>query len=179
MEIEGLEVDVIRKNIRNLILRVHRDGSLTVSAPLLVREQQIRDFVAARCEWIERSRQRIAKIAERQSAEVWTPRETLQKVHELNALLSERLPYWAEQMGVRYTGVRIKALKSKWGSCNTRTGVLTFNIYLMKWPRECVEYVMIHELTHLIVPNHSPEFYAVMGRYCPQWSACRKMMRGQ
>lgn len=69
-------------------------------------------------------------------------------------------------------------MKSKWGSCNVRTHVLTFNLYLMNWPEECIEYVVVHELAHLLVPDHSADFYAVLDRYFPQWKECRRKMRG-
>ena len=63
---------------------------------------------------------------------------------------------------------------SQWGNCRSEKGVLTFNTNLMYAPLECIEYVVLHELTHLKVQNHNKLFEALLTKYMPQWRARRK-----
>lgn len=177
--IDDLEVEVTRKAIRHLILRVRPDGTVAVSAPLLVTDEAVRRFVQERLEWIARARERVVRRAAASDTSEWSPHEALEHYRALQVFLRDRLEYWAPRMGVRYAGFKVKGMKSKWGSCNVRTHVLTFNLYLRRWPDECIEYVVVHELAHLLVPNHSPAFYAVLDEFFPRWQACRNMMRGR
>jgi predicted metal-dependent hydrolase len=179
MQIDDLTITLTRKSIKNLILRVCPDGSVAVSAPWLTPEEDIRTFVRGRRDWIARARERVARRAAASDTSDWTPHEKLMHFRALQEFLRDRLAYWAPRMGVSYSGFCIKGLKSKWGSCNIRTRQLTFNLYLRRWPDACIEYVVVHELAHLIVPNHSPAFYAVLDQYYPQWAECRRMMRGR
>ena len=70
-------------------------------------------------------------------------------------------PHWAPSM-------KIRAMRSRWGSCSSRGGV-TLNLWLIRAPFECVDYVVVHELCHLLQFNHGPRFYAEMDRILPEW----------
>lgn len=65
--------------------------------------------------------------------------------------------------------IRIRQMKTRWGSCNSFKGFINLNLELIKKPKPCVEYVIFHELVHLIHPNHSKEFYQYMTLYMPDW----------
>ncbi len=179
MQIDDLTIALTRKPIKNLILRVRPDGSIAVSAPWSVTDERIRDFVLQRREWIARAQERVQRRAPHYDDAEWTPHEALQHFRSLRDYLRDRLGYWAPRMGVQPSGFVIKAMTSKWGSCNVRTHRLTFNLNLCRWPDECIEYVVVHELAHLLVPNHSAAFYAVLDQYYPRWAECRRMMRGR
>ena len=80
-------------------------------------------------------------------------------------------------IGVKFTGtVKLKFLKSQWGSCDVR-GNIILNVFLIKVPRECIEYIMTHELCHLKEMNHSKCFYALMTKTMPDWQKRRKMLK--
>lgn len=179
MKIGEFEIEVVRKNIKHLILHVRRDGSISLSVPLRASDAEIGGFVAGRKEWIRKSLLRMASLAPVMEMPRWTPQEALVQFRRLKSLLKLLLDRWSKTMGMEYRGFRIKAMKSKWGSCNVRTHVLTFNLYLVQWPEECIEYVVVHELAHLSVPNHSADFYAVLDYYYPRWKECRRTMRGR
>ena len=68
-------------------------------------------------------------------------------------------------------------MKSEWGSCIARKRKLLFNLELARVPKECIEYVVVHELTHLAVQNHGPAFKALMTQRLPQWKERRKQLR--
>ena len=71
----------------------------------------------------------------------------------------------------------IKKMKTRWGSCNVMSHHLNFNLALAKAPEECVEYVVVHELTHLLEPSHNERFWALMEKYLPKAKTLRKQLR--
>jgi predicted metal-dependent hydrolase len=84
---------------------------------------------------------------------------------DLLALVQE----WERKIGVQASRLIIQRMKTKWGSCNTRTGSIRINLELAKKPPECLEYVVVHELVHLLEPSHNRRFKALMGQYLPRW----------
>ena len=87
------------------------------------------------------------------------------------------LEKYSEQMGVKPASVSFRATKSRWGSCNTKTRRISLSSYLLLLPDWCIEHVVVHELAHLLVPNHGPRFYAVMDRHFPRWREARRVSR--
>ena len=92
--------------------------------------------------------------------------------------LRERIPplleQWQPMLGVRVADWGIKKMKTRWGSCNTRARRVWFNLELAKKPARCLEYVVVHELVHLLERNHGDRFKALMDRYLPAWRGCRE-----
>ena len=81
-----------------------------------------------------------------------------------------------KKMGVRHTGLKVHRMKTRWGSCNVRTGSINLNTLLACWPQECLEYIVVHELAHLHEANHSPRFHAIVERYLPEWRERKKLL---
>ncbi len=71
--------------------------------------------------------------------------------------------------------LRIRFLKTKWGNCS-KSGTLTLNSELIKTPKRCIQYVITHELCHLIEPNHSPKFYALLDNVLPDWPKLKEQL---
>jgi predicted metal-dependent hydrolase len=82
----------------------------------------------------------------------------------------------AERIGVEYRRIRIGGQRTLWGSCSPR-GTLSFNWRLVLAPPEVLDYVVVHELCHLRVPNHSRRFWALVERHRPQWRQQRDWLR--
>lgn len=74
-----------------------------------------------------------------------------------------------EKMNLKSGGFSIREMKTRWGSCNQRTHKLLFNLELAKKPQPCIEYVVVHELAHIISKNHDAQFRAVLDKYLPLW----------
>lgn len=95
-------------------------------------------------------------------------------------LLETEIPsvieYWKDIMKVSPQGLRFRDMTSRWGSCNVMTGDICLNVHLAEHPRECAEYVVVHELAHLIVSNHSTRFKAVLDRFLPDWRERKKLL---
>jgi predicted metal-dependent hydrolase len=76
---------------------------------------------------------------------------------------------WATVMGVRVDRFYVQQMKTKWGSCNPRAGTIRLNTELAKKPKECLEYIVVHEMAHLLEPTHNSRFIALMDRFMPNW----------
>ncbi|MZR62903.1 M48 family metallopeptidase [Alcanivorax sp. DP30] len=90
--------------------------------------------------------------------------------------LKEKVARWAPQVGVAVPDVSIKTFKSRWGSC-TAKGELQFNWQIMMAQNRMVDYVVVHELCHLIRHDHSPQFWAEVGRVLPDYEECREWLK--
>jgi predicted metal-dependent hydrolase len=80
-----------------------------------------------------------------------------------------KLKYWAEQIGVHFSGLKISKMKTRWGTCNVGTKQITLSVMLANKPSECIEYVIVHELVHLLEASHNHRFKALMSNYLPNW----------
>ncbi len=166
-------VEVIRSARRTLSLEIRPDGSVLVRAPLRAGTLRIRAFVMAHRAWIEEQRRRAAKAP---------PAEKLSR-EELDALRREakrRLParaaYYAPLVGVRFGRISIRCQKTRWGSCSGK-GNLNFNLLLMLAPEAVQDYVVVHELCHLLEMNHSARFWQNVQRVLPEYAASRAWLR--
>lgn len=91
-------------------------------------------------------------------------------------VLGERVRLYAEQFGLRYAKIRITGARTRWGSCSS-TGTLSFSWRLVMAPLEVVDYVVLHELAHLKVQNHSAAFWAEVARMLPQYKLRRDWLK--
>ncbi len=80
---------------------------------------------------------------------------------------------WEAAMGVSTNQLHIQRMKTRWGSCNPRARSIRLNSELAKKPRECLEYVVVHELAHLLEPSHNARFIALMDKFMPNWKQHR------
>jgi predicted metal-dependent hydrolase len=83
---------------------------------------------------------------------------------------------WGPIIPVKVERVFVQRMKTKWGSCNAGRRSIRLNTDLAKKPRECLEYIVVHEMIHILEPTHGPRFVALMDRLMPQWRACREQL---
>ena len=179
-----LEVPVIvtRRRTSRLSMRIGKDGSVRVSAPWLTPRRVIEEFVSNNKEWIEQARKRRAAGRDAREdfysqLDISTPARRREAAARLEAIVAPLLESHCTQMGVRPCAVSYRATKSRWGSCNPRSKKINLSLYLLLLPDWCIEHVVVHELAHLLVPNHSEHFYAVMDRHFPRWRDARRETR--
>lgn len=96
--------------------------------------------------------------------------------NQLKAVLLELIPKWEGILKVKANKITVQTMKTKWGSCNTNNGNILFNIELAKKPMECIEYVVVHELLHLIERKHSDVFKAYLDKYIPMWQQIKTQL---
>lgn len=83
-------------------------------------------------------------------------------------VLSEIYPVF-QKYGVTVPTLRIRNMETRWGSCLAKKGIITLNKRLLEAPRNCIEYVVMHELCHFVHPNHSKQFYSFLAMLMPDW----------
>lgn len=97
---------------------------------------------------------------------------------QLKALVATLLDRWQPLLGVKVAAWGVKKMKTRWGSCNTDARRIWLNLELDKKPVPCLEYIVVHELLHLLERRHSEQFNALMDRWLPDWRNRRSVLNG-
>jgi len=92
----------------------------------------------------------------------------------LHSAIPPLLAHWESRLGVKVTGYFLQRMKTRWGSCNYRRGHIRLNTELVKKPRDLLEYVIVHEMIHLIEPTHNERFISLMTQFYPSWREARR-----
>ena len=93
--------------------------------------------------------------------------------------MRQRVERWypiIEKYGIPMPKVYIRKMATMWGSCSIKRGAVVFNLYLLKAKIACIDYVVLHELTHFLYPNHSKQFYYFLSNYMPDWKDRKKIL---
>lgn len=223
INVSGITVLVNKKNIKNLHLYVKPPlGRVEVSAPLLMNERAIENFVRSNLGWVKKQQQKYEdqpRMAERQyvSGEtyyIWGKQYFLQfensnkryfKIdgntiqlgmkesstveqrekyfrEECRKVLVSKLdiliPKWEEKTGLYCDTYKTKYMTTRWGTCNSKAKRIWINLQMVEKPIECLEYIILHELVHLKVPNHGRDFIEAMNKYMPEWKEKRNLLNG-
>ena len=175
--VDGLPVRLTRKRVKNLNLRISRSGDcVEISAPTCVRDRDIERFVRERRAWIDQKRAQIAA-----SPAVLAAQASPEQVAEWRAVVEACAPAlieaWEPIMGVKAGKLAYRNMTSRWGSCQPATGRICLNVRLALYPPECLEYVVVHELCHLLERGHGPQFKQLMDAFLPDWRERRAKLR--
>lgn len=178
----NIDIKITYRRTSRLSMRIGVGGTLLVSSPPGLPRDEIMRFVNSHREWIENARERMSdKIADRDRFFAGLPLSTADQARDvtrrMNELITPLVKKYSGMMGVRPNLIRYRATRSRWGSCRGSTGEITFSVYLLLLPQWLAEHVVVHELSHLIEPNHGPRFYRLMDRYFPRWKEARAETR--
>lgn len=169
-----MDYEIVRSRRRTVALEVTREGRVLVRAPLHMPEGDIRRFVESHAAWLERARERVEK--RRAAHPPLSEAEIAALRRRAQAELPARVAHYAAQMGVAPASVRVTAARTRFGSCSGKNG-LCFSLYLMQYPQEAIDYVVVHELAHIRHHDHSPAFYAEVARILPDYRERRALLR--
>jgi hypothetical protein len=95
---------------------------------------------------------------------------------QIKAVVPDLIAKWQLVLGVAVNRVFVQQMKTKWGSCNPRARTIRLNTELAKKPKDCLEYIVLHEMVHFIEPTHNARFVALMDRFMPNWQFCRQRL---
>ncbi len=214
----NINVQIVRKNIKNVHLKVFRDLSVVVSMPIEFSDEWVDSFLQKHIKWIEEQVSKYKKssgyntllnIRGGTSTQLLGKDVRIYKVaslvnhielEEKRVCLYMRNPddeqwaqnifnsWWRDTATQLYTSemkslylrifqkhdvkeptIVVRKMKTLWGSCSPTKNKITLNEYLLKADLRCIQYVILHELTHLIYPNHSKQFYNFLTIYMPDW----------
>lgn len=167
--------EIIYSARRTLALEVTRDCRVLVRSPRGVSGKRIAAFVAAQQGWItahlEQQRQRFAAAPPPP-----TPAEIAALKAKAQSVLPEKIHRYSHQMGLYPTGVKITSARSRYGSCNAQNS-LCFSCFLMNYPDDAIDLVVVHELAHIREKNHGPRFYELLSAVLPDWKERKKLLR--
>lgn len=220
MQIAGLAVEVVRRDIKHLHLGVYPPaGRVRVAAPLRLDDEAVRLAVVSRLAWIRSKQKGFLEQARQSQREMvsgeshyFQGRRYLLAVKEgdgaphvrlvgrsklelrvppgfdraqreavlerwqrrqLKLLIPPLLARWEPRIGKAVCEVRIRKMKTRWGSCNPAARRIWLNLELVKKPPACLEYVLVHELVHLHERHHNERFHEWMNTLLPGWRVCR------
>ena len=216
IEIRGIAVEIVRKDIKHLHLGVYPpDGRVRVAAPIRLDDEAVRLAVISRLAWIRRKRSEFER-QDRQSCREFVSGEshyfegrryrldvvvstattgirlrnaawmemrvrpdTRRDAREAmlyrwyRARLGEHIPElvakWEPRIGVTVADWRIRRMKTRWGTCNPEARRIWLNSELAKKPVSCLEYVVVHEMIHLIERGHNERFRSILDQMMPSW----------
>lgn len=96
---------------------------------------------------------------------------------EITAICKKVYPQ-VKKYGIAFPEIQLREMVSRWGSCSPKKGFVTFNTALIAMPVSCIEYVVTHEFTHFLYPNHSKKFYQQLAAFMPDWEERKKRLEG-
>lgn len=178
MVIDDIEVEVQKKSIKNIHIHVKAPaGNVIVTAPRRTSNETIIKIVEERIEWIKKQRLQMAKRMELQANQEIDNTDWKDADRQLRASITKLLPKWESITGLKCSAWQIRKMKTRWGSCNVQTRKIWFNLYLAKTNTRCLEYIILHELLHVRIPNHGADFKANMDYYMPSWREVREELK--
>ena len=164
---------VIRSSRRTISVQIAPSGEVLVRCPRRMSNADIRRLVESKSGWIE-------KHLEKQTAAARLPAFSDGQLQALASqarqTVPERAAYFAPLVGVTYGRITIRSQHTLWGSCSGK-GNLNFNCLLMLTPPEVLDYVVVHELCHLLERGHGPRFHQLMDTFMPDWKQRRAKLR--
>ena len=161
------EYELIRSRRRTLALEITRDCRVLVRAPMRLSRARIEAFVTARQDWIARN-----LAAQQRRLDAAPPELTAAEIEILKekarAIIPEKVDFWSKTTGLTPSGIRITTARKRFGSCSG-TNSLCFSCFLMQYPEEAIDLVVVHELCHIREKNHGPAFYALLAQHLPDY----------
>jgi predicted metal-dependent hydrolase len=173
---------LIRSKRKTVAIYILPDAKVQVRAPLRLPQSDIDRFVNQKAAWIARNVERMqSRLRQSEQEQVQTsPEEQAEQIARMKILAKEILPqrtaHYAGMMGVEPKSVRISNAEKRWGSCSSK-GNINFSWRLMLVSEEARDYVVVHELAHLMQMNHSERFWAIVERILPDWRARKNSLR--
>ncbi len=174
-----LTYELVRKNVKNINLRIYPDGRVRVSASPWVKVSRIEKFLWEKQEFILKALDKYAENGDRspEKAEIrhFTEEDAKQCQEKVMAAMETFYPKFTKYK-IKMPAISFRAMKTRWGSCTPGKGTIRFSLMLSDKPQECVEYVVVHELAHLVHGNHSKAFWSVVEEILPDWKKRKKRL---
>ena len=167
-----ISYQIIKSRRKSVCIEIRENGEVIVRCPLRYPEREVEKWVEKKKGWIEKKQKEISFRPKKEYGE-----------EEISALKKQAREYlipktkeFAEKFGFSYTRVTITKAKKRFGSCSGKCAI-SYSCYLMLYPKEAIDYVVLHELCHTKHHDHSPRFYALLDRLMPDHRERRKLLR--
>ncbi len=167
-----MEYEVIYSK-RKTVSLVIKAGKLIVRAPIGTGTSKINELIESHKKWIEKG---IVKTSARAEKEKISPEEEKLLRKAARAILPRKTQYYAEKMGLKHGRITITGAKTRFGSCSSK-GNISYSFRLMRCPEAAIDYVVVHELAHLLEMNHSDRFWRIVASIFPDYKERRRLLK--
>lgn len=219
---KGIALELQKKNIKNLYIRILTNGTVRVSVPLFMSDNQLLEILYKKENWIQsqlqknkdKKRQPTLQYITGEQIQLWGESCTLvaqnSSVHcsiikieqclymqtskfasakqketmfiewsrqQIKNKIPAYLEKWQPMIGVSIHQWGVKNMKMRWGTCNITDKRIWLNLQLVHYPPVCLEFVIVHELTHLLERAHNQRFYALMDSFMPNWRHADNLLK--
>lgn len=168
-----MEYKLIRAKRKTIELTIDDELNALVKAPMNMCKTDIDAFVEKHSKWIEKhkaeKKERLVKYS------VSPEQENLIRKNAL-MYLKERTDYYAKIMGLEYSGIKITSAKKRFGSCSGKNSIC-YSWRLMLYPPEAIDYVVVHELAHIVHKNHGNSFYSIIEMILPDYKTRENLLK--
>ncbi|NLB33106.1 MAG: M48 family metallopeptidase [Tissierellia bacterium] len=222
--IENIDIELIRKNIKNIHLSVHPpDGRVRLSVPKRMDDEAVRLFVISKLSWINKHKKKYSLLERQAEIEFLSgeshyflgsryilniiettgkqrvqlrddkyidlyvrensTKEKREKImlewyrQKLKMLVPGYIEKWENIIGVRVNDWGVKLMKTRWGTCNIRDKRIWINLELAKKNVTCLEYIVVHEMVHLLERYHNDVFKGYMSEFLPNWKSIKEELQ--
>ena len=200
MKFYEFEIKESKKAVKYLRLKVRQSGEISLSIPLRTKENHILEFLEKNLEWLRKTSAKIkAKNSAKNENQVEFLGGSYELIIDKNVsgvsielfsikaaskadfrrfcdekakeLLNASIARFAPLIARPINHISFKHMRTRWGSCNKAKGYINLNLDLITKKKEFIEYVVLHELAHLVYANHSKDFYALISKHMPDYKA--------
>lgn len=168
------EYEIIYSKRKTLSLSVNADGEVIVRAPYKTGKKYIEDFVKEHEAWIEKAKTKVEN--KKYSLKEASPEEEKALRRQALKVLPYKVQYYSSLIGVTPGRITVTGARTRFGSCSGKNN-LSFSFYLMRFPEEAIDYVVVHELCHILQHNHGKEFYKEIEKILPDYKEREKLLR--
>ncbi len=169
------EYELIRSSRKTIELSISKELKLIVRVPNKMSINDVNNFVIKHEKWIKKHLA-IAKTRYGGNSYKDLTEDEINRLKKRAAeIIPSRVKYYSEIMEVKPTSVKITSAMTRWGSCSAKNS-LCFSYRLMLYPIEAIDYVIVHELAHIKIKNHSKLFYQEIEKYMPDYKTRMKML---
>lgn len=190
IENKEYKVNISKKNQKNTYLRIKEDKQIYISTNKYVSDKKIKDFIEENKEYITKKLNKLEQKTLKEDEFYYLGKiyqiknkeelKNLDKWYRKQAkkIFKERLDNIIKNFSnTPYPDIYIRQMKTRWGVCNRKLKKVTLNLELIKKDEELIDYVIIHELCHFKVPNHSKQFWEEVEKYLPNYKQLRKKLK--
>lgn len=172
--INNITCKIIKSKRKTLAVEVTESGEVILRLPKKATLKDAENLVKKHEQWIIKA---IEKQSKRHTGKYIPSPEEEKELRKLaKSFLPQRTAYWSNITGFKPSDIKITSAKKRFGSCNTENSIC-FSYFLMLYPQKAIDYVIVHELSHIKHKNHSAEFYKTVEKFFPDFREAEKLLK--
>ena len=168
------EYRVIRSKRKTVAIEIDENCNLILRVPKRFSQKSVEALLTKHKSWIETKM--ASQLEKQKNKVVLNSKQIANLKSKAQKIIPEKVSHYAEIMGLKPTGVKITSAQKRFGSCNGKNS-LCFSYILMQYPESAIDYVVVHELAHIVHKNHSRDFYALVESYLPDYKQRQMLLK--